>query len=134
MIGLRAGTPEFRSEHVALALTKEHHMGEAWDINENTADSSGKEAGAKAASKPTGDGDADPQQPEPGTDSQVQDWMGQSVDEDSELADELVAEHGEEKAEELFDQQADGEQTQEARHGDSIDPEQGESAYQSSES
>lgn len=72
---------------------------------------------------------ADPKQPEPGQDSRVEDWHGQSVAKDAELAEELVAEHGEEKAEELFDEQAEGESVQAARHGDSIDPEQGQSAY-----
>lgn len=75
---------------------------------------------------------ADPQQPEPGTDSRVEDWIGQSVDKDAELAEELVEEHGEERAEELFDQQSEGAATQAARHGDQIDPEQGESAYKNS--
>ena len=74
---------------------------------------------------------ADPQQPEPGTDSRVVDWHGQSVDRDAELADELVDELGEEKAEEVFDEQATGKETQAARHGDTIDPEQGEAAYRS---
>lgn len=93
-------------------------MAQAWDTNENTAD--------------TTDADADPNQPEPGTDSRVEDWHGQSVDRDAELAEELVDEHGEERAEELFEEQADGQQTQQARHGDTIDPEQGESAYKDS--
>lgn len=110
-------------------------MGEVWDINENTADLSDKEADPKAGSGPSDEPDgSEAKQPEPGTDSRVEDWMGQSVDEDAELAEKLVDEHGEEKAEELFDEQSDGKQTQEARHGDSIDPEQGESAYTSSDS
>lgn len=73
--------------------------------------------------------DVNPKQPEPGKDSRVEDWLGQSVDRDTELAEKLVDEHGEDRAEELFDEQADGEATQEKRHGDTIDPEQGESAY-----
>lgn len=73
--------------------------------------------------------DVDPQQPEPGKDSRVEDWIGQSVERDTELAEKLVDEHGEERAEALFEERADGKATQEARHGDSIDPEQGESAY-----
>ncbi len=73
--------------------------------------------------------DVNPQQPEPGKDSRVEDWLGQSVDRDTELAEKLVEEHGEERAEEIFDEQAEGESIQAARHGDSIDPEQGESAY-----
>ncbi len=75
------------------------------------------------------DATANPKQPEPGTDSRVEDWHGQSVERDTELADELVERHGEEVAEPLFDERATGEQTQRARHGDEIDPEQGESAY-----
>ncbi|MEP1123662.1 MAG: hypothetical protein ABJH68_07210 [Ilumatobacter sp.] len=74
---------------------------------------------------------ADPHEPEKGTDSRVEDWHGQSVDRDTELAEELVEELGEERAEEVFDERADGRATQEARHGDHIDPEQGESAYRS---
>lgn len=109
-------------------------MGEVWDINENTADLSDKDADPKAGTGPSDGAGTDPKQAEPGTDSRVEDWMGQSVDEDAELAEKLVDEHGEEKAEELFDEQSEGKQTQEARHGDSIDPEQGESAYKSSES
>lgn len=73
--------------------------------------------------------DVDPQQPEPGTDSRVEDWHGQSVDRDAALAEKLVEEHGEERAEKIFDEEAVGEATQDARHGDKIDPEQGESAY-----
>lgn len=70
-----------------------------------------------------------PKQPEPGTDSRVEDWHGQSVQRDAELADELVAERGEEAAEEEFERRAEGKATQAARHGRQIDPEQGESAY-----
>lgn len=77
---------------------------------------------------------ADPREPEKGTDSRVEDWFGQSVDRDTELAEELVEEYGEERAEEIFAEQADGEATQEARHGDHIDPEQGESAYKNTQS
>lgn len=73
--------------------------------------------------------DVNPQQPEPGKDSRVEDWHGQSVKRDTELAEELVDEHGEDRAEEIFEERADGEETQEKRHGDTIDPEQGESAY-----
>lgn len=108
-------------------------MGEVWDINENTADQDEQQDISKAGDGPSPDADVDPRQPEPGTDSRVEDWHGQSIERDSELAEELVAEHGEERAEELFDEQADGKETQEARHGDSIDPEQGESAYQESD-
>lgn len=74
--------------------------------------------------------DVDPQEPEPGQDSRVEDWHGQSVSEDAELADELVDDLGEDQAEKEFDKRATGEETQQERHGESIDPEQGESAYQ----
>jgi hypothetical protein len=73
--------------------------------------------------------DDTPATPAPGTDSKVEDWFGQSVAQDAELADELSAELPPEEAEKAFDEQATGEDTQDARHGDSIDPEQGESAY-----
>ena len=73
--------------------------------------------------------DDTPVQPEPGTDSKVEDWFGQSVDRDAELADELSAELPPAEAERQFEEQATGEDEQEARHGDRIDPEQGESAY-----
>ena len=66
---------------------------------------------------------------EPGEDSKVDDWFGQSVDRDAEVADELVDEVGEERAEELFEQRADGRKEQEARHGEHIDPDQGRRAY-----
>ncbi|MGH9272307.1 MAG: hypothetical protein ACRDZ2_13650 [Ilumatobacteraceae bacterium] len=64
-----------------------------------------------------------------GQDSRVEDWFGQSVGRDAEVADELSDEVGEERAEELFDQQATGKEEQEARHGDHIDPDQGRHAY-----
>ena len=73
--------------------------------------------------------DDTPAQPEPGTDSKVEDWFGQSVDRDAELADELSAELPPSEAERKFAEQATGRDEQEARHGDRIDPEQGESAY-----
>ena len=41
----------------------------------------------------------------------------------------LTEEVGEERAEELFNQQAEGAAEQEARHGDRIDPDQGRTAY-----
>ncbi|WP_040493475.1 hypothetical protein [Ilumatobacter nonamiensis] len=75
------------------------------------------------------DDPGDPQQPETGHDSRVEDWHGQSVDRDAELADRLSDELGEEQAEAEFDRRATGKETQAQRHGDSIDPEQGESAY-----
>ena len=67
--------------------------------------------------------------PEPGRDSTVEDWMGQSVERDRQLAEELTREFGEEEAERRFDDLATGRAEQDARHGSSIDPEQGESAY-----
>jgi hypothetical protein len=67
--------------------------------------------------------------PEPGTDSRVEDWFGQSVDRDAELADELVEDMGEEQAEREFEEQATGREEQDARRGDTIDPDQGRSAY-----
>jgi len=70
-----------------------------------------------------------PQQPDPGTDSRVDDWHGQSAQRDAELADELVEQHGEVEAEQRFDELSDEAELQASRRGDSIDPEQGESAY-----
>ena len=55
--------------------------------------------------------------------------MGQSIERDRRLAEELTEEFGEEEAEKRFDEQATGRSEQEARHGDSIDPDQGRSAY-----
>jgi hypothetical protein len=72
----------------------------------------------------------DAKQPEPGTDSRVEDWFGQSVERDAELADRLVDELGDQEAEAVFDELATGEAQQDARHGDEIDPDQGRSAYQ----
>ena len=71
----------------------------------------------------------DPKQPEPGTDSRVEDWFGQSANRDAELADRLSDELGDD-AEAAFEEQADGAAEQESRHGDTIDPDQGRSAYQ----
>jgi len=65
----------------------------------------------------------------PGEDSKVEDWFGQSVERDAELADDLTERVGEDRAEQLFEQEASGEAEQEARHGDAIDPDQGRSAY-----
>ena len=67
--------------------------------------------------------------PTEGQDSTVEDWFGQSVDRDRELAEDLVDELGEDEAEKVFEREATGEDTQAARHGDSIDPDQGRSAY-----
>ena len=68
------------------------------------------------------------EQPE-GTDSRVEDWFGQSVERDAELADELSEELPEDEAQRQFEEQATGEAEQAARHGDQIDPDQGRSAY-----
>jgi hypothetical protein len=73
--------------------------------------------------------DDTPETPEPGTDSKVEDWFGQSVDRDAELADELSEELPPPEAEREFEEQADGRAEQQARRGERIDPEQGESAY-----
>ena len=71
--------------------------------------------------------------PKPGQDSTVDDWMGQSVERDRQLAEELTNELGEEEAEARFNKQATGRAEQEARHGSSIDPDQGQSAYRRSD-
>lgn len=73
--------------------------------------------------------DDTPATPEPGTDSKVEDWFGQSVERDAELADELSEKLPPEEAEAAFEELASGRDEQDARHGDQIDPEQGESAY-----
>ena len=70
-----------------------------------------------------------PATPEPGKDSRVEDWFGQSVDRDAELADELSETLPEDEAERAFDEMATGREEQQARRGEHIDPEQGESAY-----
>ena len=70
-----------------------------------------------------------PATPEPGTDSRVEDWHGQSVDRDAELADELSERLPPDEAEQAFEERATGRAEQAARRGDQIDPEQGESAY-----
>ncbi len=55
---------------------------------------------------------------EPKEDSTVDDWFGQNVARDQELADELVAEEGGdlEAAEDRFDEEAEGEETYDAGH------------------
>ena len=50
-------------------------------------------------------------EPAPGQDSRVEDWFGQSVDRDAELADELAEEESAEDAERHFDERATGEVT-----------------------
>jgi len=64
-----------------------------------------------------------------GEDSRVEDWFGQSVERDTEVAERLTEEVGAERAEVLFEEQATGRDEQEARHGDDIDSDQGQSAY-----
>jgi hypothetical protein len=71
----------------------------------------------------------EPNTPEPGTDSKVHDWFGQSVQADADLADALTEGLGPDDAEEVFDEVARGGDVQDARHGDHIDPDQGTSAY-----
>jgi hypothetical protein len=70
----------------------------------------------------------------PGQDSRTTDWFGQNVDRDTELAEELVAEHDEEEAERRFEWLAEGRDREEARRGEHIDPEQGEDAYRDEQS
>jgi hypothetical protein len=67
--------------------------------------------------------------PEPGTDSRVEDWFGQSVQRDAELADQLSSELDDADAEIEFDEQSSGRAEQDARHGDHLDPDQGRPAY-----
>jgi hypothetical protein len=58
------------------------------------------------------------QTPEPGEDSTVDDWFGQNVARDQELADELVAEEGGDldAAERRFEDEAQGERTYDEGH------------------
>ena len=70
-----------------------------------------------------------PNQPEPGQDSRVEDWFGQSAAEDQELADELSEGRSPEEAAEEFEKRSTGREEQAARRGEHIDAEQGESAY-----
>jgi hypothetical protein len=70
----------------------------------------------------------------PGKDSRTTDWFGQNVDRDTELAEELAAEHDEEEAERRFEELAEGRDREEARRGEHIDPEQGEDAYRDEQS
>ena len=71
----------------------------------------------------------EPKQPDPGTDSRVEDWFGQSVQRDAELADRLAADPDTDDPQTSFEEQATGRDEQEARHGDHIDPDQGQRAY-----
>jgi hypothetical protein len=89
---------------------------------------------ARISRLPAGNGwcmnaDGQPSTPNPGEDSRVEDWFGQSVDHDAELAESLSEELPPDEAEAAFEAQAHGRAEQERRHGSSIDPEQGESAY-----
>jgi hypothetical protein len=73
---------------------------------------------------------SDEHQQDTGHDSRVEDWFGQSVQRDEELAEELIDEGmDDEQAEREFAERATGEAEQERRHGDTIDPDQGRSAY-----
>ena len=76
------------------------------------------------------DDHTEPNVPTPGTDSTVEDWHGQSVQRDAELADRLTQRLPLDQAEQVFEELATGADEQAARHGDHIDPEQGETAYQ----
>jgi hypothetical protein len=63
-------------------------------------------------------------------DSRVEDWFGQSVRRDEELAEQLLgAGMDEQQAERAFAERATGKAEQDRRHGDTIDPDQGRSAY-----
>ena len=73
--------------------------------------------------------DETPATPEPGKDSTVKDWFGQSVERDTELAEKLSEELPPEDAERAFEVNATGEAEQRARRGARIDPQQGEAAY-----
>lgn len=70
-------------------------------------------------------------QPGDGQDSRVEDWFGQSVDRDREVAEDIVDDESEidEEAEAEFVARAGGEREQAERHGAEIDPDQGRSAY-----
>ena len=52
----------------------------------------------------------EPARPEPGTDSTVDDWFGQSVNEDTELAEELSEALPMDEAERAFEERAEGEE------------------------
>jgi len=69
--------------------------------------------------------------PGDGRDSRVEDWFGQSVERDREVAEDIVDDESEidDQAEAEFDARAGGEREQAARHGEEIDPDQGRSAY-----
>jgi hypothetical protein len=71
------------------------------------------------------------QSDDPGADSRVEDWFGQSVERDAELVDELTEKEDldDAEAERRYEEQATGRSEQAARHGDRIDPDQGRSAY-----
>src|SRR4051794_20510720 len=58
-----------------------------------------------------------PATPEPGQDSTVEDWFGQSVERDKELAEDLSEQLPPREAERVFEQQAKGVPEQQARRG-----------------
>jgi hypothetical protein len=69
-----------------------------------------------------------------GTDSRAEDWFGQSVDRDAQVAEEAAEDvagvYGEgDSAGYEFERRARGRAQQEARHGESIDPDQGRAGY-----
>jgi hypothetical protein len=76
----------------------------------------------------------DATQPEPGTDSRVEDWVEQSVERDAALADRLTDNMDDAEAEAVFDQQASARAEHAARQGENIDPDQGRFAYRGSDS
>ena len=76
------------------------------------------------------DGEKTPPEPEIGEDSRVEDWFGQSVERDAELADELSDQGlAPDEAAAEFERRSTGRDEQATRHGEAIDPDQGRSAY-----
>ena len=67
---------------------------------------------------------------EQGQDSTTNEWFGQSVESDTELADEVAAKHDDPAdAEAEYEQRKGGEEVEAKRRGDEIDPDLGEDAY-----
>ncbi|WP_420451349.1 hypothetical protein [Ilumatobacter sp.] len=65
-----------------------------------------------------------------GEDSTTTEWFGQSVESDTELAEEVAEKHDDPaEAEAEYDRRSKGEDVEASRRGDSIDPELGEGAY-----
>lgn len=91
--------------------------------------SGGRPDDERAGERPGGERPDDDRRPGPGQDSRVEDWFGQSVQRDADLASELTDELGADEGERAFDELATGRSEQAARHGDEIDPDQGRSAY-----